>query len=251
MRVASGAAVFLLLVAGVVRGADRADEEAQVRAADARFWQAYNACDMVAMGALLSEDVEFFHDRTGLTASRNALIESLRRGPCADPRMHLRRELVEGSLEFHPLAGGYAILAGRHDFHVQEAGKPERLDGQAAFTTVWQQADGRWRMYRVLSYDHWPAPYTPPQRTMALSPAQLARFAGRYRSARVGDIQVAVDGDHLRLVAGSFVATLHPRSPTVFFAMERDLEFEFEGEDGRALVVRENGTPGERAPRIE
>lgn len=242
------------LMAFAAIGAPAPDDESQVRAADARFWQAYNACDMETMGDLLTADVEFYHDKTGLTVSRQAVVESLRKGPCADPGMRLRREAVDGSLQFHPLQGGHAVLSGRHRFYAQEAGKPEHLDGQAEFTTVWQSDDGRWRMHRVLSYDHGPAPYTPPPRTLTLSSAALAAYAGRYRSPRIGDILVTVDGHHLKLTAGNFVATLYPESPTRFFAMERDLRFDFElGEKGKpgALVVYENGAVTERAQRAE
>lgn len=230
------------------------NDEAQVRAADTRFWAAYNACDMTEMGNLLTADVEFYHDKTGLTVSREALIDSLRKGVCGTAGMRLRREAVEESLKFHPLKDGYAILSGTHRFHVQETGKPERLDGQAEFTTVWKFADGQWRMHRVLSYGHGPVPYTPPSVTFALDPSTLATYAGRYRSSRIGDILVSVDGDHLKLTAGSFVATLYPETKTRFFARERDLRFEFESDEAgrvRGLAVFENGTVSERAERAE
>lgn len=252
MKIALYLIVTPLLMAATTTNAN-GDEAGEVRAADARFWQAYNACDMKAMGNLLTADVEFYHDKTGLTASREALIKSLRKGPCADPRMRLRREAVDDSLEFHPLKGGYAILSGKHRFHVREGDKPEHLDGQAEFTTVWKFDDGQWRMHRVLSYDHGPVPYTPPPVALTLAPSTLATYAGRYRSSRIGDILVAVEGDHLKLTAGSFVATLHPETQTRFFALERDLRFEFErGENGgvQALAVYENGAVSERAARV-
>lgn len=254
MGIAEFAFAASLLMAFAAPGASAQDAENGVRAADARFWEAYNACDMKAVGDLLTADVEFYHDKTGLTVSRQAVVESLRKGPCADPRMRLRREAVEDSLKFHPLEGGYAILSGRHRFHVQEAGQRERLDGQAGFTTVWQFADGRWRMRRVLSYDHGPVPYAPPPRTLTLPAATLAAYAGRYRSSRIGDILVSAEGDHLKLTAGSFAATLYPESQTRFFAMERDLRFEFgvaEGGKAQTLAVYENGAVSERAQRAE
>lgn len=250
MKIARYAVAVLLLIVAATSSADE-NADGQIRAADTRFWQAYNTCDMKAMGDLLTADVEFYHDKTGLTVSREAVVESLRKGPCGDPGMRLRREAVDG-LEFHPLKGGYAILSGRHRFYVQETGKPEHLDGQAEFTSVWKLDDGQWRMHRVLSYDHGPVPYTPPSVTMTLSSSTLATYTGRYRSSRIGDILVSIEGNHLKLTAGSFVATLYPETRTRFFAMERDLRFEFESsEDGnvKALAVYENGTVSERAPR--
>lgn len=254
MGIAKFAIAVTMLLGLAATDASAQDDESRVRAADTQFWQAYNACDMKTMGDLLTADVEFYHDKTGLTTSRQGVVDSLRKGPCADPKMRLRREAVAESLRFHPLKGGYAILSGRHRFYVHEADKPERLDGQAEFTTVWQQGAGRWRMHRVLSYDHGPVPYAPPATTLTLPPATLAAYAGRYRSPRIGDILVAVEGDHLKLTAGNFVVALFAESSTRFFAKERDLRFEFEtngtGKPG-SLAVYENGALSERAPRVE
>ncbi|NID16516.1 DUF4440 domain-containing protein [Luteibacter yeojuensis] len=246
--VALGLAALLAASSPFVRAAD--DDEAQVRSADTTFWKAYNACDMTTMGGLITADVEFYHDKGGLTSTREGLIESLRKGPCGDPKMHLRREAVDGSVAFHPMKGGYAILSGRHLFYVSRDGKPEQLDGQAEFTTLWKYDQGQWRMHRVLSYDHGPVPHTPPTTSLRLPATALAAFVGHYKSARVGMIAIAMDDDHLKLAAGTFTATLYPESPTRFFATERDLRFEFEkGKDGKvdALAVIENGVVSERA----
>ncbi|MFC0153003.1 hypothetical protein ACFFJ4_04925 [Xanthomonas dyei] len=64
------------------------------------------------------------------------MVTSGRNGHCADPTSRLRRALIDESLAFHPLKDGYAILSGRHRFYVQQRNQPERLDGQADFTTV-------------------------------------------------------------------------------------------------------------------
>ncbi|MDR6672239.1 DUF4440 domain-containing protein [Xanthomonas sp. 1678] len=240
----------LCALLGLSGAAAAADDEAAVRAADARYWQAYNACDMRTMGELLTDDVEFYHDKTGLTASKAAVLRSLRDGPCADPAMHLRRDAAAGDVQFHPLAGGFALLAGTHRFHLQRNGEPERLDGQAEFTNLWQSVDGHWRMRRIYSYAHAAAAYVPPTTQLRLAPEVLAGYAGDYRGARVGDIRVAVEGDHLKLSAGALVVTLHAESPTRFFAMERDLRFVFApaADTGtRRLTVYENGAVVETA----
>jgi len=244
-------AAILLLVASPAFASD----EQAVRDADARYWQAFNTCDMAAMEGLFTDDVEFYHDKTGLTSSKVAVIDSLRKGPCADPKMRLRREAVEGSLRFHPLAGGYALLSGTHRFYATETGKPERLDGQAEFTNLWQSVDGQWRMRRVFSYAHGPVPYVPPATHLALPAAALAAFAGRYRGEHVGAIVVSVDGDGLELVAGPLVVHLRAESPTRFFALEKDLHFEFIADASKQhasrLSVYENGAVVETASKVE
>jgi ketosteroid isomerase-like protein len=248
MRLPSLVLLALLVLSGTAAAA--ASDEAAVRDADARYWQAYNACDMRAMAESLTDDVEFYHDKTGLTATRPAVLQSLREGPCADPALRLRREAVASSVQFHPLAGGFALLSGTHRFYVQRDGEPERLDGQAEFTNLWQWLDGRWRMRRIYSYAHGAVAYVAPATHLTLAPGVLAGYAGRYLGRHVGEIRVAVDGDHLTLTAGTLVVTLRAETPTRFFAEERDLRFVFApAAEGRActLTVYENGIAVETA----
>ena len=217
-----------------------------VLAADAHYWRTFNACDLQAMAPLLTGDVEFYHDKTGLTVTRQGVLDSLRKGPCADPAMHLRREAVPGSVTFHPLAGGFALLTGRHRFVAEKDGQAPYLDGQAEFAAVWQWTGGQWRMRRIVSYDHAPVAYAPPASHGVLTREQAKRCIGRYRTAQFGDLTVTAEGDHLRLVAGPLSVTLRPLSADRFAAQERDLQFEFEGgtrADGRAarVAVYEHG----------
>jgi hypothetical protein len=233
--------------------AQAADVESAVRAADADYWLAYNACDMAAMSALLTDDVEFYHDKTGLTVSRKAVLDSLRKGPCGTPGMHLRREAVPGSVRFYPLAGGFAILSGEHRFYVSGTGKPEHLDGQADFIVVWQSVDGHWQMRRILSYSHGPASYAPPAAHLHLTPTALAAFAGHYRGEHAPDIMVGTEADGLVLTASPMTVHLRAASPTRFFALERDLQFDFApAQNGRSpsLGVYENGKQVATATRV-
>lgn len=242
-----------LLLCIPVAGVCAADTETAVRAADALYWQAFNACDMQAMGALLTNDVEFYHDKTGLTTSRNGVLDSLRKGPCGTPGMHLRREAVPGSVHFFPLAGGFAILSGEHRFYASENGKPEHLDGQADFTIVWQSTNGQWQMRRILSYAHGPVPYVPPATYLPLTPAALAAFAGHYRGEHAHDIVVSVEKDGLVLTASPMIVHLRAMSPTRFYALERNLQFAFTpAQSGHpaTLSAYENESKVETATRV-
>lgn len=155
-------ALVLALGGALTAGAAGPDEAlAAVAGRERAFWRAYNDCAVADMPALIAPDVEFYHDRGGVTLGRDALVESVRKNLCSNPDFRIRREEVPGTVRVFPLAkeGAVygAIASGEHTFDIVEKGKPPARDGRARFTTLWLLADGAWRMSRVLSYDHGPA----------------------------------------------------------------------------------------------
>ena len=64
----------------------------------------------------------------------------------------IRRDLVAGSLEVHPIKGYGAIHIGKHTFCHWENGKNDC--GTYKFLMIWQKKDGIWKISRVVSYDH-------------------------------------------------------------------------------------------------
>jgi len=155
----------LTLVLGVASLGASADASGDVSAAvlqrDGTFWKAYNTCDVKAMSEFFTEDVEFYHDRGGLTLGHPALMATLRDNLCGNPDSTLRREAVEGTVHVFPMKKNDvvygAVLSGEHVFYVKQKGKAEFLDGRAKFMDLWTLKDGVWKMSRVLSYDHGPA----------------------------------------------------------------------------------------------
>lgn len=148
-------ALFALALA--LPGAAHAQTEEQaVREADSAFWRAFNACDAAAMAPFFAEDVEFYHDITGLTRTRAGVVDSLVKGPCGTPGLHIRRALVPDSIRFERVPGYGAILSGEHLFYAREGDAPERLATHARFTVIWHQDQDHWRMTRVISDAHQP-----------------------------------------------------------------------------------------------
>jgi len=72
---------------------------------------------------------------------------------------HSRRELIPASLHVDPVPGYGAIQTGEHLFYERHGAKgEEKLAGRARFAHVWALgADGKWRLSRILSFDHHPA----------------------------------------------------------------------------------------------
>lgn len=162
MKRVLGAWAGLVLSAATARAADPPEASLAVVAERERvFWRAYNDCAVADLPALIAEDVEFYHDRGGITLGRDALVESVRKNLCSNPDFRIRRQEVEGTVRVFALKKDGvvygAIAAGEHTFDIVEKGKPPVRDGLARFVTLWRLQAGAWRMSRVLSYDHGPA----------------------------------------------------------------------------------------------
>jgi Domain of unknown function (DUF4440) len=118
-----------------------------VRAADAKlFTLFFTGCDPEQLSSMVTETLEFYHDKGGLTASS---------GPdFVGQYAKSRRELVTESLQVDPVPGFGAMEVGEHLFYERRGDGPERLVGRAGFAMVWQWTDGIWKLHRVLSFGH-------------------------------------------------------------------------------------------------
>jgi ketosteroid isomerase-like protein len=123
----------------------------QIQAQDAKLFSAYNNCDLDTLSSMVSDDLEFYHDKTGLAVGRQVFITAIKNNICGK----VTRELVAGSLEVYPIANYGAVEMGTHRFH--HPGQPGNI-GEAKFVHLWQNKDGKWQVTRVISYDHAPAP---------------------------------------------------------------------------------------------
>lgn len=128
---------------------------------DSLFWQSYNRCDTGGYDQFFSNDVEFYHDKGGITLGADNMALSLKKNLCSNSDFRIRREEVKGTVKVFTLQNNGiiygTILSGEHFFYISEKAKAERLDGRAKFTHLWLLKDGAWKMTRILSYDHGPA----------------------------------------------------------------------------------------------
>jgi len=117
---------------------------------DTTLFDAYNHCDLAKMGSMVADDLEFYHDQTGLSVGRQSLIDAVKNNICGK----VQRQLV-GTLEVYPLKGYGAVEIGVHRF--THPGDPNNV-GDAKFVQLWQLKDGSWKLTRVISFDHNAAP---------------------------------------------------------------------------------------------
>jgi hypothetical protein len=117
---------------------------------DTELFDAYNKCQLEKLAPLVAEDLEFYHDKTGLAVGRQTFIDAIKNNICG--KVH--RDLVPGTLEVYPMEGFGAVEIGIHRF--THPGDPHNL-GEAKFITLWEHKNGSWKMTRAISFDHHPA----------------------------------------------------------------------------------------------
>jgi hypothetical protein len=112
---------------------------------DSVYFNAYNSCDMETQARLYSDNIEFYHDKGGLSTSKQDLLDAIKKNICGK----VTRELVQGSIEVYPIAGFGAVEIGLHRFINHAEGdlrsKPDK------FIVVWQQKNDQWQITRVIS----------------------------------------------------------------------------------------------------
>lgn len=116
---------------------------------DSVLFEAFNSRNLDKLKILFSEELEFFHDKGGLTGYQENM-ESFRE--LIGKNNDLRRELIAGSMEIYPVKNYGAIQTGQHRFCHTENGKQDC--GTFKFVHIWQLKDGYWKLARVISYDH-------------------------------------------------------------------------------------------------
>jgi ketosteroid isomerase-like protein len=118
---------------------------------DEVLFNAFNNGDMEKIKTLFTEDLEFYHDKGGLSGYQSN-IEAI--GRLSTGEVKIRRALVEGSLKVYPVPGYGAIQEGRHDFFETLPGQTEHQTGSFKFIHIWKKTDDGWKIARVVSYDH-------------------------------------------------------------------------------------------------
>ncbi|MBB5318139.1 nuclear transport factor 2 family protein [Tunturibacter empetritectus] len=116
---------------------------------DKELFDAYNTCNLDKLSTLVVDDLEFYHDKTGLAVGKQVFLEAIKNNICGK----VTRKLVEGSLEVYPLHGYGAVEIGVHRFY-HPGTQDHDVVGEAKFILLWQYKDGAWKVSRVISYDH-------------------------------------------------------------------------------------------------
>jgi hypothetical protein len=113
---------------------------------DSILFDAYNTCKLDVFESLISDDIEFYHDRGGLMTSKKDLVQSIKNNICGK----VTRELLKGSIEVYPIPNYGAVQMGAHRFYnnQEKENGPSRF---SKFVEIWHKENGPWKLSRVIS----------------------------------------------------------------------------------------------------
>lgn len=136
-----------------------AELTAAIRDADLKLFHAFfDTCDVDVVAGMVTDDLEFFHDKSGYAMKSGPEFIDAMKKKCERQKTGedflSKRVLVEETLAVYPLENYGAIETGRHRFFAVIEGQPDRLTEDSQFTQVWRNDNGTWKLARVLSYDH-------------------------------------------------------------------------------------------------
>ena len=118
----------------------------------------FNTCDIKQFEYLLSDNFDFYHDKSGISDKKKFLAD-FKNGLCVNPSSYqARRELLPMSTKIYALYNGGilygAIQEGIHQFFEKQSEKPEEFGSSAKFTHVWNLENGEWKLIESLSFEH-------------------------------------------------------------------------------------------------
>lgn len=118
---------------------------------DSVMFDAFNAHDIEKLKTTFSKDLEFYHDKGGLTNYQETM-DNFQKLFEKNKTTGLRREIIQGSLEVYPIKGFGAVEICSHKFcHIEN----EKNDcGVFKNIMIWQYKDSQWKVKRVISVDH-------------------------------------------------------------------------------------------------
>lgn len=113
---------------------------------DSIFFDAYNHCNIAVMDSLMSEDLEFYHDKGGFSNSKKETMDAVKKNICGK----VTRKLLKGSIEVYQINNYGAVEIGFHGFHNNQEKEPDTTHF-SKFVNIWRLYNNKWQITRVIS----------------------------------------------------------------------------------------------------
>ena len=207
----------------------------------------FNTCDLKKSVELISDDLEFYHDKSGITNSKEEFVATMENGICRPDNVEkIYRFLIAESLEVFPMYDNEklygALQNGKHFFSPNQSMTFEETDNNALFSHLWILENDSWKLKRVISYNHVLKEKNRVIKKVIVKNQILEYYTGTYVT-KTGDAIISIKNDGLLLTAGDMIVELEALSETLFTHPQAPLSFEFVRNDkGKVskMLVREN-----------
>lgn len=118
----------------------------------------FNMCNSKQMEELLSEHLEFYHDKDGFSDKQKFLTD-FKNGLCKSPDVYRsKRVLADKSTQIYPMFKDGKVYAaiqnGEHLFYEKQGSRAEKLVGGAKFINFWILENNDWKLAKSFSFDH-------------------------------------------------------------------------------------------------
>src|SRR5260370_7424573 len=84
-----------------------------IQSLDTKLFDAYNHCDLTTLGAMASDDLEFYNDQTRLSVGKGPFLAAIKQNICGK----MERTLPQDTLEVYSLKAHGALQSAIHPFH--------------------------------------------------------------------------------------------------------------------------------------
>ena len=136
--------LLLLPLFGIAQVSKDSDLYKEILATDTALFYSYNTCDLETHASLISEDLEFYHDKGGLSTNKEEYMTSMKANICGK----VERILTPDTFEVHEIKDFGAISLGKHSFHnlVEDS-----YSEPTKFITIYKNTENGWKITRVIS----------------------------------------------------------------------------------------------------
>lgn len=150
--------ILLTIISGHAQVEKNSELYLQMKQLDSIVFEAgFNNCNLKALEAVLTDDLEFYHDVGGIQ-NKAEFLQAMEKNICGRPGVHITRRLVDESFEVFPLKSNnmlYGVyLHGEHEFFEQFDGQKKQKTGYAKFSSYYELQERTWKLKRVFSFDH-------------------------------------------------------------------------------------------------
>ena len=145
------AAVFLIATDCNAQTDDEGYLFNEIKRMDSILFRTVNTCDTTAYKNYFTKDLEFYHDKGGVSFYNSEVASIIYRCKAG---IKVRRVLIPTSLKVFPIKDYGAIEEAEHTFYFTDPGKQEQLAGTFKFIHIWKFENKSWKISRVISYGH-------------------------------------------------------------------------------------------------